>query len=142
MDSTLLELKMTNNFQQQIQALNDAERNIRAAEIDIETLVETAGRFDFNTANDGYYDSTSSLVDVHGWKDLSPKTGVGDDGNTHQYIVEYLGKKTLPGESMAEQPDGGIPGDSAYAYIVTARSKIGTGATRTVQAAYTTFEQP
>ncbi len=141
MDVSLMELKMTGNYQQQILALNDAERNVLVAEMAIEDIVNTAGRFNFNAAEDGYYDSSLALQDIDSWGSLSQETGAGTT-NTHQYIVEYIGKKQLPGESIATSPDGGIPGDSAFAYLVTARSEVGKGATRIVQSAYTTFDRP
>jgi hypothetical protein len=141
MDNTLLGLKMTGSFQRQMQALSDSERNLMLAERDVEEIVESPGRFDFSSDGDGYYDSTTAVKDVLDWQGLNANTVSGGDF-THEYIVEYLGRKRLPGESLAESPDGGIPGNSAFAYIVTARSQVAKGAVRTVQSAYTTYEQP
>ena len=112
MDNTLLELRMTGSFQRQMQALNDSERNLLLAERDVEEMVDAAGRFDFTSTGDGYYDSTATLKDVLDWDSLSVNTGHGDSF-THEYIIEYLGRKRLPGESLAENPDGGIPGQCA-----------------------------
>ena len=141
MDNTLLELQMTGSFQRQMQALNDSERNLLMAEMEVEEIVDAPERFDFSVTGDGYYQSINAVQDVQDWDSLSVNTGTSD-GFTHEYIVEFLGRKRLPGESLAENPDGGIPGNAAYAYIITARSEVARGANRTVQSAYTTYEQP
>jgi Tfp pilus assembly protein PilX len=141
MGTTLLQLQMTGNFQQSIQAFNEAERDVLLAEIEIEEMVEATGRFDFNAEKDAYYDSSTSLVDVLKWDALTARAGHARNQRS-EYVIEYLGKKRLPGESRIKSPDGGIPGDSAYAYIVTARSESGRGSVRTLQSVYTTFDAP
>jgi type IV pilus assembly protein PilX len=139
MDTSLLELKMTNNFQQQVQAMNEAEQNLLVGEMDVEALVNNPQRFNFNTADDGYYNSSTDMEDVRDWSSLSVIPGAGTDQG---YVVEYLGTKNLPGNSIALDPDGGTPGDSVHAYVISARSKVGKGAQRTVQSSYTTFAAP
>jgi type IV pilus assembly protein PilX len=139
MDTAVMELKMTSNFREQIQALNEAERNLRFAEIDIENIINDSRRFDFNTADDGYYDSRAALESVNAWSELSTQSGA-DHGDS--YIVEYIGTKYQKGASIAIDTDGGTPGDYIHAYVITAHSTVGKGAVRTIQAAYSSFDAP
>jgi type IV pilus assembly protein PilX len=139
MDTSVMELKMTSNYREQIQALNAAESNLRFAEIDIENIISDSRRFDFNTADDGYYDSRAALANVHDWSELSTVAGAG---SRDSYIVEYIGTKYQKGASIAIDTDGGTPGDYIHAYVITASSMVGKGAARTVQAAYSSFDAP
>lgn len=142
MDRALLELKMSSFFQGEIQTLNEAERNIRVAEAVLESMVADSARFDFNTADDGFYDSSSALLNVIDWSAMTTEIGVGNRGNSNHYIVEYIGKKTLPGNSIALNPDGEITGDAVHAYVITARSLLGPGSTNILQSSYTTEKIP
>ena len=76
------------------------------------------------------------------WHGCSSRSAPASCAGGETYIIEYLGDKTLPGESIAVNPDGAQPGSAVHAYLITAEGETGQGATRRIQAPYTTYERP
>lgn len=140
MNTSNLQLLMTNNAQYQTVALSQAELTVRVAEILIDNII--AGTDTKPAA--GYYNVSSepgsvTPIDLSSftWDDTT-SVEVGDSN----YIIEYTGSKPLPPESLAWRQLQGIAGDSVYVLRITARSPAGRGAMRYVQSIYVTNLSP
>jgi type IV pilus assembly protein PilX len=135
MNSSIVELKMSTSMQQQGIALNRAEEMLRTGETNIDGILDEPAAFDFAAAGDGYY-LTADAIDVYqiDWSTLvsiQPDTSVDDT-----YVIEYLGAKPIPGESVKIATDGRIIGGAVHTFRITTRSVAGKGAVRLVQSMY------
>ena len=148
MDSAVLELKMAGTMQQQIVALNRAEATLMEAESIIDTITGDTAVHNFETTDDGFYPAVNSLdleqvnwdgVDTEVYDDTYSDNGVDDDD---QYIIEYLGIKPIPGETVKMDPNGGITGGAVHTFRNTTRSASGRDVVRIVQSIYVTLEAP
>lgn len=147
MDSTVLELKMSNVQQQQVVALNRAEATLRAAEDRIDALVSDGTVFDFENSGDGFYPRLAGPdVRKRDWSSVSAEDGpiVSDNSldDDDSYVVTYEGAKTIPGETIKESVNGTIIGGAAHSYRNTTRSAAGRSAVRIVQSIYVTMNSP
>jgi type IV pilus assembly protein PilX len=137
MNSSIVELKMSTSMQQQGIALNRAEELLRTGETSIDAILADPAAFDFAADSDGYY-ITADAIDVyqtdwptHGPVSIKPDANVDDT-----YVIEYLGAKAIPGESVKIAPDGRIIGGAVHTFRITTRSVAGKGAIRLVQSMY------
>ena len=147
MDSAVLELKMSNTMQNQVVALNRAEATLQAAETAIDTMVTTAGVYDFESQNDGFYPLDANVaVEQADWSNISTEDGPISTNNNvdddDQYVVEFLGDKPIPGESVIVDTNGKIAGGVVYTFRNTTRSASGRSVVRIVQSVYVTLDSP
>ena len=143
MNSSIVEMKMSTSMQQQGLALNRAEELLRVGETSIDAILADPAAFNFAADGDAYY-ITADAIDVyqidwptHGLVSIKPDAGVDDT-----YVVEYLGAKAIPGESVKIAPDGRIIGGAVHTFRMTTRSVAGKGAVRLVQSMYVSEEAP
>ena len=146
MDSAVLELKMSNTMQQQVVALNRAEATLQSAEDAIDAITADAAVFDFD-ANDGFYPRNSGVtVEQADWSAVAAEDGpVTSDNNVDDddaYVVEYLGEKPIPGETVAVDTNGRITGGVVHTFRNTTRSSSGRSVVRIVQSVYVTLNSP
>ena len=140
MNTAIVELKMANSMQQQTIALNNADELLIEGEQNVETLVASAIADDFAAAGDGLY-VTADNIDVHNldWNGQGLQSIPGANG---QYVIEYLGPKQIPGESIVTGTDGRIIGGAVHTFRITSRSTTGRNALRLVQSIYVTLTPP
>ncbi len=143
MNSSIVELKMATSMQQQGIALNRAEEMLRVGETNIDTIITNPAAYDFAAAGDAYY-ITADAIDVYqidwptqGLVSIKPDANVDDT-----YVIEYLGTKPIPGESVKIAPDGRIIGGAVHTFRITTRSVAGKGAIRLVQSMYVSEQAP
>jgi len=146
MDSAVLELKMSNTMQQQVVALNRAEATLQLAENDIDAMVASAGMFNFELDNDGYYlPGHGHVFEQPDWTGIDVEDGPVTSNNNvdddDAYVVEYVGSRIGRGESARDQRRP-IPGSRVYTFRNTTRSASGRAVVRIVQSVYVTDEMP
>ena len=144
MQGSLLEVKMAGTAQQQVIATRQVERTLLAAEARLEAIVADATPFEFASSGDGYYlPGDKAAVSNSDWSGLSAQAGP-IDGSTviGEYVIEYFGARTVPGEKVTIDTDGKITGGVVYTFRNSARSSPRPGAVRIVQSLYTTTEAP
>jgi len=143
MNSSIVELKMASSMQQQGIALNRAEEMLRVGESDIDNIITDPAAHDFAAADNGYYVRADNInvrdIDwpTQGLVSIKPDANVDDT-----YVVEYLGYKPIPGESVKIATDGRIIGGAVHTFRVTTRSVAGKGAVRLVQSIYVSDDAP
>ena len=142
MNTAIVELKMSSSSQQQSIALNRADELLRVGEDRVQAIVTDPAAFDFSASGDGYYTSTDN-IDVHDidWAAQSLSSIAGSNSGD-VYVAEYLGPKTIPGESEKVGTDGRIIGGAVHTFRITSRSATGKGALRLVQSIYVTTAPP
>jgi Tfp pilus assembly protein PilX len=144
MSTAVIELKMANNSKQQSTSFNQSDELLTIAEQEIATIINNvkngstaSNPFLSLNPTDGYY-LTHELnqVDTNqlNWSLLNKNNGPG--GN---FIIEFLGKRVLPGESNDDNADN--LGDQFYAFRISARSETGK-AVRLMQSIYVTNSPP
>ena len=147
MESAVMELKMAGTMQQQVVEMNRAEATLKLAEARIETIVGDGSTWDFETESDGFFPSDNTLdLEQVDWAAVTTEVGpvntadaVDDDD---QYVIEYLGAKPIPGETVKMDPNGGIVGGAVHTFRNTTRSASGRGVVRIVQSIYVTLQAP
>ena len=143
MNSSIVELKMATSMQQQGIALNRAEELLRVGETNIGTIITNPAAYDFAAAGDGYYVNADNIdvrdIDwpTQGLVSIKPDANVDDT-----YVVEYLGAKPIPGESVKIATDGRIIGGAVHTFRITTRSVAGKGAVRLVQSIHVSEDAP
>jgi hypothetical protein len=148
MDSAVLELKMSNTMQQQVVALNRAEATLQAAEDAIDAIVNDAAVYDFEPNDDGFYPRDSGVaVEQADWSQVVAEDDL--PGNTDNniddddmFVVEYLGEKPIPGETIVVDTNGKITGGVVNTFRNTTRSASGRSVVRIVQSVYVTLNSP
>jgi type IV pilus assembly protein PilX len=142
MNTAIVELKMAGSMQQQGIALNRAEEMLRVGELGIDAIIADPAAFDFSAGGDGYY-VNADAIDVHkiDWAAQGLTTNQGAHANDI-YVVEYLGAKPIPGESVKVSTDGRIIGGAVHTFRNTARSATGKNAVRLVQSIYVSSAPP
>ncbi len=136
MNSSIVELKMATSMQQQGVALNRAEELLRAGEDNIDAILANPAAFDFAAVGDGYYITADGINVRKYWSTLALTAIQPDLGVSDIYVIEYLGAKAIPGESVKIAPDGRIIGGAVHTFRITTRSVAGKGAIRLVQSMY------
>ncbi len=136
MNGARQEINMAALMQQEEVALRRAERTLLAAEADVE------GQGSFNSAVDGHYLPENNLdAQTTNWSAISSQAGPVNSDNSidddDAYVIEYLGAKDLPGESVGVDPDTPIIGGDAHVYRITARSASGGKSIRLIESTYT-----
>ena len=140
MNTAIVELKMASSMQQQNRALNRANEMLRVAELDVEDIVTTPSAFNFSGGGDGYYVTADNIdVFVRDWTNLNPNE---DPDNGDLYVIEYLGPKEIPNESVKYSTDGRIIGGAVHTFRITSRDTTGRGALRIAQSLYVTELPP
>jgi type IV pilus assembly protein PilX len=147
MDSAVLELKMAGTMQQQIVAMNRAEATLMAAEARIDLMTSDGATQNFEATDDGFYPSTNTLnLEQVNWSSISSEEGPVTSANSvdddDAYVIEYLGVKPIPGETVKMDPNGGITGGAVHTFRNTTRSASGRDVVRIVQSIYVTLEAP
>jgi hypothetical protein len=147
MDSAVMELKMASTMQQQVVAMNRAEATLQAAETRIDTITSDAPQWNFETASDGFYPAINTLdLEQADWSTFSAEAGPNDTDNSvdddDSYVVEYLGAKPIPGETVKMDPNGGIAGGAVHTFRNTTRSASGRSVVRIIQSIYVTLARP
>ncbi len=135
-----LSLSQSNNIivrnnQTQMQALNRTEILLKNGERDIDTITNNGNTKDFSLTGDHYHlnGTTDALSDS--WSFTSQGSS-----STGQYVIEYVGKRTLPGASSAW--DTGVAGDSVYQFTITSKHELSNGARRLTESVYVTETAP
>ena len=143
MNSSVVELKMATSMQQQGIALNRAEELLSVSEANIDAILLNPAAFDFAASGDGYY-ITADGIDIHesNWSTLALTAIQPDLGVNDIYVVEYLGAKPIPGESVKIATDGRIVGGAVHTFRLTTRSAAGKGAVRLVQSIFVSTDAP
>jgi type IV pilus assembly protein PilX len=147
MDSAVMELKMSSTMQQQVVAMNRAEATLLAAETRIDTITSDADVWNFETGADGFYPAINTLdLEQANWSAFSAEAGPIDSDNSvdddDSYVVEYLGAKPIPGETVKMDPNGGIAGGAVHTFRNTTRSASGRSVVRIIQSIYVTLARP
>ncbi|MBT4523091.1 MAG: hypothetical protein HOC23_24065 [Halieaceae bacterium] len=147
MEGALTEIKMASTMQQQTLVLRRAEATLLTAEDAVDSLVSTAGPFEFGTDADGYYLPTDSVrANAIDWSAVSSEAGPTSTSNSidddDAFVVEYFGARAIPGESAAVNTDAPVYGGTVYIFRNTTRSASGRGMVRLVQSLYTTVDAP
>lgn len=147
MDSAVMELKMSGTMQQQVVAMNRAEATLLTAETRIETITTDGSVWNFETTSDGLYPSVNTLdLEQANWSNVSTEAGPNNSDNNvdddDKYVIEYLGMKPIPGETVAIDPNGGIIGGAVHTFRNTTRSASGRSVVRIVQSIYVTLASP
>jgi type IV pilus assembly protein PilX len=143
MNTSIVELKMATSAQQQGIALNRAEELLRVGENNVTAILTNPAAYDFAAAGDGYYISADDInVRTFDWPtaglvSIKPEANVDDS-----YVVEYLGAKPIPGESVKIATDGRIIGGAVHTFRITTRSVAGKGAVRLVQSLFVSEDPP
>jgi type IV pilus assembly protein PilX len=142
MNTAIVELKMSGSSQQQSIALNRADELLRVGEERVLAIVTDPAAFDFAAGGDGYYTSADN-INVHNidWA-AQGLTSIAGTNSGDVYVAEYLGPKTIPGESEKVGTDGRIIGGAVHTFRITSRSATGKGALRLVQSIYVTTAPP
>ena len=96
---------------------------------------------------DGLYPADNALnLEQTDWSSISAEDGpVTSDNHVDDndlYVIEYLGLKPVPGETVVLDPDGGIAGGAVHTFRSTTRSASGRNVVRIVQSIYVTFSSP
>jgi len=139
MNSTNFQVLLTGNTQHQTSALNQAEMALRNAEELIDIITTTAG----SKPTIGYYDLTVDLVSEQDFSSFTwdSSTAISYDTKSH-YVIEYSGRVSLSGGSVAVTQNNTVAGDELHLYRITARSVSARGAVRFVQSVYVTSTPP
>jgi hypothetical protein len=142
-----MELKMAATMQQQVVAMSRAESTLITAETTIDTLTSDGAVWNFETDSDGFYPGMNELdVAQADWSSFDAETGPvnTDDGvdNDDSYIIEYLGAKPIPGETVKKDINGVIVGGAVHPFLNTSRSSSGRSVVRIVQSIYVTLAAP
>ena len=135
MSSSQLNNIIVSNNQAQMQALNRTEVLLNNAEREIETMISDATTMDFTSTGDHYYVYGTIDSSTEPWSFTSQGSGY-----LGQYIIEYAGKRSLPGSSNAW--GAGIAGDSVYEFTIVAKHKLTNGARRLSESLYVTQTAP
>ena len=147
MDSAIMELKMAAIMQQQVVAMSRAEATLNVAETIIDTMTSDGAVWNFETGADGFYPGINELDLAHAdWSSIdteagpvSTANGVDDDDS---YVIEYLGAKPIPGETVKKDTNGVIVGGAVHTFLNTSRSASGRSVVRIVQSIYVTLAAP
>jgi hypothetical protein len=115
---------------------------LNVGEQDVLAIVTDSNTFNWTTNGDGYYRTTDD-INVYNldWAAQGLDSLPGDDPND-TYVVEYLGAKSLTGETGADTKDGAIIGASIHTFRITARSTTGKNAMRLVQSIFVSTAAP
>ena len=140
---------MASTMQQQVVAMNRSEATLQVAETRIDTITTDATVFDFENAKDGIYQRGAEAIkniEQPNWSGFITEQGpnYSDDAidNDNVYVVEYLGAKAIPGESMITDVTGAVTGGAVHTFRNTTRSAAGRSVVRMVQSLYVTLESP
>ena len=148
MGTAIFEIRMASTQQQEEQALRRAERTLLTAETAVDALINTATPFEFTSSGDQFYLVTENInpraVD---WSQI-PNTGAGpvtsdnsqDDDDA--YVVQYIGERAIPGETLNVDTRAPIKGGSAYLFRNTTRSASGKNAVRILESYYASEDPP
>jgi Tfp pilus assembly protein PilX len=147
MDSAVLELKMSNTMQQQVVALNRAEATLQSAEDAIDAIVNDGAVYNFESGEDGFYPRESDVVvEQADWSAVvaedGPETSDNNIDDDDRYVVQYLGAKPIPGETVTVDTNGRIAGGVVHTFRNTTRSASGRSVVRIVQSVYVTLNSP
>ena len=147
MDSAVLELKMAGTMQQQIVAMNRAEATLMVAETAIDNITTDGTTYNFETTGNGFYPPVNTLdLEQVDWAGISTEVGPVDSANSidddDKYVIEYLGIKPIPGETVKMDPNGAIVGGAVHTFRNTTRSASGRDVVRMVQSVYVTLGAP
>jgi type IV pilus assembly protein PilX len=147
MDSAVMELKMASTMQRQVVAMNRAENTLILAETRIETLTSDGAVWNFETTSDGLYTRTDALDPAQiDWSSFDSEEGLitsdNDLDDDDSYVIEYLGVKTIPGNSIKKDTNGRIIGGAVHTFRNTTRSASGHSVVRMVQSVYVTLASP
>jgi type IV pilus assembly protein PilX len=130
-----LEVIMGVNTQNSVESLMLAEDSALAAEIKITEDFGGAPTINLseNTVDGFYLDSEIDLQTVD-WSSLSHESVARTGHPDREYIVEYIGPRTLPGSSLAVGT--GSTSEIRYLYRVSGRGDSERGSARVVQTIY------
>lgn len=147
MDSAIMELRMAGTMQQQVVAMNRAEATLLAAENRIDAIIADGAVHNFETTGDGFYPAVNNLdLEQANWDNIDSEAGPLSTANNvdddDAYVIEYLGAKPIPGESVVEDNDGNIIGGAVHTFRNTTRSSSGRDVVRIVQSVYVTLDAP
>jgi type IV pilus assembly protein PilX len=138
MNSSILQGFMSNAFQQQTRTLALAENTLREGELDVENLVisgvNPAGGPDRSDYYVNLVANPGSVFDAADYGTAWPATN---------YYIEYLGRRIVPGESVAI--GGGLEDSLVHVFRVSARETRPDderGGIRIVQSLYLTLDGP
>ena len=133
---------MAGSSQLQGVAGNRADESLRVGELNVDAIVADPTAFDFAAAGDGFY-VTADAIDVHNTAWAGRLTSNQANSSPDDlYVIEYLGAKPIPGESVKVATDGRIIGGAVHTFRITTRSSAAKGALRMVQSIYVSEDPP
>lgn len=144
MATSSLEAVMAGNTQLQTRALANAENTLLTAEAAVDNITTTAGAFDWSQT-DGYYlfDTTNPANNINPLLETWAFTSQAGPTSDERYVVEYVGNREIPGESIVVNSGTQTAGSYVYVFRITARSaEANSGALRLVQGIYVSNEAP
>ena len=139
MNSSILQGFMSGAFQQQTRTLALAENTLRAGELDVEDIVANGVNPTGGPDRSSYY---FNLVTDPGAV-FEPATLTEWDALGNPFAIEYLGRRIVPGESVAV--GGGLEDSLVHVFRVSAletRPDDPRGGIRIVQSLYLTLDGP
>jgi len=133
MQTNVLEEKMAGNHWRTQLAFQAAERGLREAEQAVLDQATDGTALDFSLEDGFYLESDAIDPAVRDWSSLNYESPGGD----RFYVVEYLGCRDLPGNSVKLGPTKCQSGTSQYLFRIWSRGSEGTSV-RILQTHYTT----
>ena len=132
---SVLEVLMGANTQNSVESLMVAEDSALAAELRITEVFGGAPTINLadNTV-DGFYLDENIHLDSVDWSSFSHETETRDGQPDREYIVEYIGPRTIPGSSLAVGT--GSTSEIRFLYRVSGRGDSERGSARVVQTIY------
>lgn len=130
-----LEVIMGTNTENTIESLMVAEDSALSGEIKITEDFSGAPTYDLSVnPYDGFYLDDNVAIDTLDWSSLFFETETRDGQPDREYIIEYIGPRSLPGSSLSIGT--GSTANIRYLYRVSGRGDSDRGSARVVQTIY------
>lgn len=150
MSQSRLETLMAGNLQIQTSSLANAENALTQSENEISNITTDSSTFNFDDTNDGIYlyDRANPENNINPVMQIQSNAGFStatDSANIppERYIVEYLGPRIIPGESIIIGRQTPGAGSQVHLFRNTALSfNNDNGARRLVQSIFVTADAP
>jgi type IV pilus assembly protein PilX len=132
---SVLEVLMGANTQNSVESLMVAEDSALSGEIKITEEFGGAPTYDLSVAtDDGLYLDENIVIETVDWSSMTTEIETRDGQQDREYIIEYIGPRTVPGSSLAIGT--GKTSDIRYLYRVSGRGNSERGSARVVQTIY------
>jgi type IV pilus assembly protein PilX len=130
-----LEVIMGANTENSVESLMVAEDSALSGEFRITAEFAGPPTFDLSAdPDDGLYLDDNIVIETMDWSSLASEIETRAGQPDREYIIEYIGPRTLPGSSLAIGT--GATGNIRYLYRVSGRGVSDRGSARVVQTIY------